>query len=135
MLRATLSVLSLALTAAIAVLATAASAGGSARPSEARATLTVSTSLGPVGREDTRELRARGRAPRGSKLFVRFERGERSLGVTRPEVVDGRYAAAWEIDRPGDYRVRVTATTRSGRQLRVSAKLLYGPKAKAPSAG
>jgi hypothetical protein len=129
--------LALALTfAAIAITFVTARAAVTAA-AERRDALTVRTSLGPIDAGDTRnprDLHARGSAPAGSRLLVRFFRGERRVGLARPEVKSGRYAAATEINRTGEYFVRVTATTLGGRRLRVSAKLNYGPRAEAPSA-
>lgn len=110
------------------VLATAATAGAADR-------LTLRTSLGPVSEErDTVDLRARGSAPRRSKLLVRFYRGKKRIGTRRPELDGTRYSAAKPIDRTGDYTVRVTATKPNGKKIRVSAGLTYGPTAEAPSA-
>jgi hypothetical protein len=67
-------------------------------------------------------------------MLVRFYLGERRIGLARPRVRSGRYAAATNIRRTGEYVVRVTATTLAGRRLRVSATLNYGPRARAPSA-
>ena len=97
--------------------------------------LTLRTSLGPVSEEtDTVDLRARGSAPRGSKLVVRFYRGAKRIGLRRPKLDGRRYATEKPIDRTGEYTVRVTATKRDGREIRVSAKLTYGPTAEAPAA-
>jgi hypothetical protein len=124
----------LALAVTFAALAVAGQAAVSAA-AEQRGTLTLKTSLGPVDARDHRDLRARGTAPAGSRLLVRFYRGDRRVGLARPVVEAGRrYAAATPIDRTGEYVVRVTATTLAGRRLRVSAKLNYGPRAEAPSA-
>ncbi len=103
---------------------------------EERETLTVTTSLGPLQEEtDTRELRARGKAPKGSKLEVRYYRGKKRLGVTRPKMgKNRRYKSDLVIDRTGVYRVKVIAITRSKERIVVSAKLRYTPDAQAPSA-
>jgi hypothetical protein len=104
---------------------------------EKKDTLTVTTSLGPIAEDDTRNLRARGKAPKGSKVTVRFYRGDRKLGSMRAKVRDGRYKAWTKIDRLGQYRVKVTAKTRRGSTITVTARLKYGPKAEAdpPSEG
>ncbi len=101
-----------------------------------RETLTVTTSLGPVEQEtDTRDLRARGRAPKGSRLEVRFYRGSKRLGTARPKLRRGRrYRSALSIDRTGVYRVKVIALTRTDKRIVVTAKLRYTPDANAPSA-
>lgn len=96
--------------------------------------LRVRTSLGPITAEDTRDLRARGVAPRGSVLVVRFYRGRTRIALRRPRLDGRRFAAATAIDRTGDYTVRVTATRPDGTRTRASAGLTYGPKAEAPSA-
>lgn len=99
-----------------------------------RETLSLRTSLGPISAQDTRPLRARGEAPTGSRLTVRYYRGSRRLKTKRYRVRDGRYRSAYPIDRTGRYTVRVSARTASGRVLRVTAELDYGPEAEAPSA-
>ncbi len=98
---------------------------------ERKDTLTVTTSLGPIGKDDKRNLRARGKAPKGSKVTARFYRGDRKLGSMRAKVRDGRYKAWKKIDRLGQYRVKVTAKTRRGSTITVTARLKYGPKAEA----
>ena len=97
-------------------------------------TVTVTTSLGAVQKDDERNLRARGKAPAGSVLTVRFYRGSKLLDKDRTTVRDGRYKAFTPIARTGSYRVKVTAKTRSGETVTVTARLAYGPRAEAPSA-
>ncbi|MDP9385233.1 MAG: hypothetical protein M3P50_08380 [Actinomycetota bacterium] len=112
-------------------------AGAAAAPAaEKRQTLTVTTSLGPLDEEtDTRKLRARGEAPRGSRLEVRYYRGKKRLGTAHPKARrDGRYRSDHTIDRTGVYKVKVIATTRDDERIVVTAKLRYTPDAKAPSA-
>ncbi len=101
----------------------------------ARHTLTLTTSLGPVDKDDdTRDLRARGTAPRGSRIVVTFMRKGKVLGRERPKLRSNRrYAAALPIDRTGSYRVRVTAFLKTGQVIRVTARLEYGPEAQAPA--
>lgn len=125
-----------ALAIALALLLTAGvGAANAATKAPSRDALTVKTSLGPIATEtDTRDLRGEGKAPKGSRLTVRFYRGTRRLATRHPRLRDGRYASAQAIGRTGTYVVRVTARTRTGERLRVTAKLEYGPKAKAPSA-
>lgn len=97
--------------------------------------LTVRTSLGPAAEDGDRvDLRARGTAPRDSRLLVRFYRGTKQIGIRRPELDGTRYAAEKPITRMGGYTVRVVATKPDGKRIRVSAKLNYGPTAEAPSA-
>jgi len=113
---------------AVLALAAASTAGAADR-------LTLRTSLGPVLEEtDTRDLRARGSAPRGSKLLVRFYRGKKRIGSRRPRLEGTRYRAQKSIDRTGEYTVKVTATRRDGSKVRVDADLTYGPTAEAPAA-
>lgn len=114
------------------VVALTLAAGASAEAAADR--VTVRTSLGPITAEDTRQLRARGTAPRGSTLVVRFYRGNKRIGTRRPELEGRRYSAAKVIDRTAEYRVRVTATTPEGKRIEVRARLTYGPTAEAPSA-
>ena len=116
-------------------LLTALALGTTASATAATDRLTLRTSLGPISTEtDTVDLRARGSAPRGSKLLVRFYRGNKRIGIRRPKLDGTRYSAAKPIDRTGEYTVRVTATKPNGKQIRVSADLTYGPTAEAPSA-
>jgi len=116
---------------ALALLAAAAPAGAA----EERDTVTLTTSLGALDeKEDTRPLRARGKVPEGSRLVVRYYRGSKRIATTRPRPRKGRYRSDHEISKTGAYTVKVTATTRSGERIRVSAKLRYTPKAKAPTA-
>ena len=124
---------------AIAALALGPSLAGAAEP---RDTLTIKTSLGPLeseieGDEETesRPLIAEGRAPKGSKLVAHFYRGSKRIGTTRPKMRSGRrYRTDHDISRTGTYRVKVTAITRSGARVSVTARLKYAPKAEAPSA-
>lgn len=127
------------LTAILALLALAFAAPASAAEADAPApTVTLTTSLGPIEDADEeterRPLRARGKVPRGTRVYVRFYRGTRHLGTRRPTVRRGRYAAWVNIRRTGGYRVRVTAKLRTGETIKLDARLRYGPKAKAPSA-
>ncbi len=97
--------------------------------------LTVRTSLDPLAEAgDPRVLRARGTAPRGARVIVRFYRGSTHLTTRRPKLRADGYSTGASIRRPGEYTVRVTARRRDGKELRVSAKLTYGPVAEAPSA-
>ena len=128
-----------ALILALAALSSGPSLAGAAEP---RDTLTVKTSLGPLqseleGDEETesRPLVAEGRAPRGANLVAHFYRGARRIGTTRPRMRSGRrYRTDHDISRTGTYRVKVTAITRSGARIKVTARLKYAPKAEAPSA-
>ena len=98
--------------------------------------LTVRTSLGPPTDNGKRPIRARGTAPKGARIYVRFYRGSKHL-FTRKTTTRGsstRYTALHHVTRTGDYRVRVTALTRSGTTLKVSARLTFAPEAEAPSA-
>lgn len=103
-------------------------------PAAAGERLTLRTSLDPLVRGEDPVLRARGSAPGGSRLVVRFYRGTRHLATRKPRLDGGRYSAGASIRRPGEYTVRVTATRRDGSRLRASARLTYGPTAEAPSA-
>ena len=126
----------LALLIALLALFAGASAAPAAEKSDKPETLTVTTSLGPVQTEtDTRELRAHGKAPKGSKLEVRYYRGKERLGTTRPKMDrKRRYETDLVIDRTGVYKVKVIAKTRSKERIVVTAKLRYTPDASAPSA-
>ena len=129
----------LALILALAAFAFGASLASAAEP---RHTLTIKTSLGPLeseveGDEETesRPLIAEGKAPRGARLVAHFYRGSRRIGTTRPKMRSGRrYKTDHDISRTGTYRVKVTAITRSGARIKVTARLKYAPKAEAPSA-
>lgn len=113
----------------------AAAASAPAAPKPKRETITVTTSIGPLDEEtDTRELRARGTAPRGSRLEVRYYRRSKRLGTERPKLKGRRYASALAIDRTGVYKVKVIALTPRRQRLVVSATLRYTPDANAPSA-
>ena len=119
----------------VLTLLTALAFGTTATATAATDRLTLRTSLGPVSEEkDTVDLRARGSAPRRSKILVRFYRGKKRIGIRRPELDGTRYAAAKPIDRTGEYKVRVTATKPNGKKIQVSAGLTYGPTAEAPAA-
>ena len=119
----------------VLTLLTALVLGSTATATAATDRLTLRTSLGPISEEtDTVDLRARGSAPRRSKILVRFYRGNKRIGIRRPELDRTRYAAEKPIDRTGDYTVRVTATKPDGKKIRVSADLTYGPTAEAPAA-
>jgi hypothetical protein len=100
----------------------------------ARQTLTLETSLGPIDEYNRRPLRARGHAPRGSKLTIRFYRGKKRIAKRKVTVRKRSYKADKPIDRTGSYKVVVVARTRTGSKIRVSATLKYGPQADAPSA-
>ena len=99
-----------------------------------RQTLTVETSLGPIEADGTRDLLAEGKAPKGSKIIVRFFRGHKAIARRHMKARKRRYKAAKPIDRTGSYKVVVVAKTRTGQEIKVSARLKYGPKAEAPSA-
>jgi hypothetical protein len=118
----------------LAVLVALAGLAATAHGTAGRAALTVRTSLGSIEPDDTRALRARGVAPRGSTLVVRFYRGRSLVATKHPRVRRGRYRASRSIDRTGAYVVRVAARTAGGETLRATATLDYGPRAKAPSA-
>ncbi len=99
-----------------------------------RETLTVETSLGEIEDDGRRDLQAKGKAPRGAKLVIRFYRGEKRLATRKVTVRKRRYKAEKAIDRIGSYKVVVVATTRRGNKIRVVARLKYGPQAEAPTA-
>jgi len=102
---------------------------------DAASQLSVRMSFGPVvGSKDARDLRARGGAPSGSRLVVRFYRGSRQIALRRPRLRGGRYATSFRIRRTGEYRVGVAAVRPDGTRMRTSAELDYGPTAEAPSA-
>ena len=117
----------------------AASAASAAKDKGPR--ITVRTSLGPLettgSADGERDLRARGTAPAGSRLTISFYRGSRRLGTRRVTLGDSKrvYATSLPIDRTGSYKVRVSARPPSSPLLiRATAKLEYGPGARAPSA-
>jgi hypothetical protein len=119
-----------------ALMAGASTAAEAAERAPRKQTLTLNTSLGSLEDNGERALRARGTAPRGARIYVRFYRGTKHL-FTRRTTTRGsgdRYSASHRIRRTGGYRIRVTALTRTGARLKVSAKLDYAPVAQAPSA-
>lgn len=134
----------LVLTALIAALGTAqATAARSDRDSmDERPTLRIRTSLGPIedakgDDEGVRALRAKGTAPAGSRITVRFYRGSRRLASERIVLKGSKraFSTSFDIDRTGAYKVRVSARPpRTSFLLRATAKLDYGPGARAPSA-
>jgi hypothetical protein len=136
-----MSALSIPVPLLAALLLAALVAGGSTAAQAAERaprvqTLTLRTSLGALDANDERALRARGVAPHGARIYVRFYRGTKHLFTrkTTTRGSDDRYSAFHRITRTGGYRIRVTAITRSGARLKVSAKLDYAPVAEAPSA-